>query len=97
MPDSSTFERSSSTAQSRVIDLVAEAIIAERNGQIASAKSLLSDAINLAPDWDEPLIRMAQCLRAEHRIGEARELYRKATSLPGCRIECLLSAGVLSI
>ncbi len=97
MPDNRILEPLSSGHSSAAADLVAEAIIAERDGSRALATSLLSRAMSLAPDWDEPLIRMAQCRRAEHKMKEARALYRKATSLPRCRVECFISAGVLAL
>ncbi len=81
----------------RAADFIAMALAAEVDCSDKSPLCLLEMAAYVAPSWDEPWIRLAQYMRGQNKIVEAREYYRRATSLPICRNEPFIAAGVLAL
>lgn len=77
--------------------LIVRAIEFEAAGNHEAARTLMREATRLAPEWDEPWLRLGQNLRNAERATEAVDAYDHALALNPRRIEALLSRGVLAL
>ena len=72
------------------------AIAEDRAGDIARARGLMQTVADVLPHWDEPVLRLAESLRATGEAGDAEAAYRRVLDLNPRRIEALIAlAGLL--
>jgi protein O-GlcNAc transferase len=67
------------------------AIAEDRTGSIDHARRLMRRVAVRLPDWDEPLVRLAESLRAAGDAEAAEEAYRQVLELNPRRIEALIA------
>src|ERR1700678_2020636 len=83
------------TAPATVLNL---AIAEDRAGDRDRARYLMRQVATWLPDWDEPVLRLAESLRAARESAGAEEAYRKVLDLNPLRQEALIAlAGLLLI
>ena len=78
-------------------DVIAAGVALDAGNTRECARKLFQQASELAPSWDEPLIRLAQSYRADGHVAEAKELYIQASIRNRWRIEPLLAYGILAL
>ncbi|UNC13399.1 hypothetical protein FE249_03675 [Acidiphilium multivorum] len=78
-------------------DVIAAGVALDAGNTRECARKLFQQASELAPSWDEPLIRLAQSYRADGHVDEAKELYIRASIRNRWRIEPLLAYGILAL
>ncbi len=66
------------TRPSMILNL---AIAEDHAGSRDHARRLMRHVAHAVPDWDEPLVRLAESLRAAGDTGAAEEAYRQALDL----------------
>lgn len=71
------------------------AIAEDRAGDRDRARRLMQSVAVRLPDWDEPLLRLAESLRAANENEEAEDAYRQVLTLNPVRPEALLALGGL--
>lgn len=84
------------TSPSPVLELN-RAIGLDRLGQTALARDLMRDLANRMPDWDEPLLRLAQSLRTGCDLAAAVDAYRAVLALNPNHEQALLASGAVLI
>ncbi len=67
------------------------AIAEDRAGSRDHARRLMHRVAARLPDWDEPLVRLAESLRAAGEIAAAEEAYRRTLDLNPGRSEALIA------
>ncbi|MGD0105803.1 MAG: tetratricopeptide repeat protein [Rhodopila sp.] len=67
------------------------AIAEDRSGSSDHARRLMRRVAARLPDWDEPVVRLAESLRAAGDYPAAEEAYRQVLSLNPRRIEALIA------
>jgi protein O-GlcNAc transferase len=67
------------------------AIAEDRTGSIDHARHLMQHVADRLPDWDEPVVRLAESLRAAGETTAAEEAYRKALELNPTRTQTLIA------
>jgi protein O-GlcNAc transferase len=78
-------------------DQLNEAIDLDRAGDTGRARALMWALARLLPDWDEPLVRLAESLRLHGESAAAADAYRAVLALNPNREQALLALGALSI
>jgi protein O-GlcNAc transferase len=74
------------------------AIAEDRTGASGHARRLMRHVAAKLPEWDEPVVRLAESLRAAGDTGAAEEAYRHALDLNPQRTESLIAlSGLLLI
>jgi predicted O-linked N-acetylglucosamine transferase (SPINDLY family) len=76
------------TRPSTVLNL---AIAEDRSGSVAYARRLMRHVADRLPDWDEPVVRLAESMRAAGDNAAAEEAYRQALELNPGRPESLIA------
>ncbi|MBS0638703.1 MAG: tetratricopeptide repeat protein [Proteobacteria bacterium] len=71
------------------------AIAEDRVGDRQRARALMQQVAVRQPDWDEPIVRLAESLRADNDLAGAEEAYRHALSLQPNRPAALIALGAL--
>lgn len=71
------------------------AIAEDRAGDKARGRRLMQSVAVRLPDWDEPLLRLAESLRAEHDNAGAEDAYGQVLALNPDRPEALIALGGL--
>jgi len=71
------------------------AIAEDRTGNRDRARSLMQTVAVRLPDWDEPVLRLAESLRADNDMAAAEEAYRHVLVLNDRRPEALIALGGL--
>ena len=72
------------------------AIAEDRTGDTVRARGLMQAVADVLPRWDEPVLRLAESLRASHESAAAEAAYRRVLELNPRRIEALIAlAGLL--
>jgi predicted O-linked N-acetylglucosamine transferase (SPINDLY family) len=72
------------------------ALAEDQTGNRERARFLMKQVAAAAPDWDEPLVRLAESLRAAGELPAAEAAYRSALALNSRREEALVAlAGLL--
>jgi protein O-GlcNAc transferase len=71
------------------------AIAEDRTGDRAHARTLMRTVAVRQPDWDEPVLRLAESFRAAAEAEAAEEAYRQVLALNPVRLEALLALGGL--
>jgi protein O-GlcNAc transferase len=71
------------------------AIAEDRAGDRDDARSLMRSVAVRLPDWDEPLLRLAESYRAAGEMEEAEDAYRQVLALNPVRLEALIALGGL--
>src|SRR5689334_5401828 len=71
------------------------AIAEDRAGDRAGARTLMRGVAVRLPDWDEPLLRLAESFRAAGETEDAEDAYRQVLALNPVRPEALLALGAL--
>ena len=79
-------------APSTVLNL---AIAHDRTGDRPHARSIMQAVAVKLPDWDEPILRIAESLRAENDMTGAEEAYRRVLALQPNRASALIALGGL--
>ncbi|MCW8307650.1 hypothetical protein AruPA_11420 [Acidiphilium sp. PA] len=79
------------------IALLSRAILLEDQGEREDARALMHRVADMAPDWDEPWLRIGQSWRGEGRRVEATAAYDAALLRNPNRFESLLARGVLAL
>ncbi len=77
--------------------LLNHAIDLDRAGETGRARDLMRRLAARLPDWDEPLARLAESLRAQGERAAATEAYRAVLTLNPNRRPALLALGALLI
>ena len=73
------------------------ALAEERTGDPDRARERMQEIAADYPEWDEPLVRLAESLRSGGRAAEAEEAYRAALDVNPRRPEALVALGGLLI
>src|SRR6185312_2750924 len=73
------------------------AIAEDRAGDADRARNLMQALAQRLPDWDEPVLRLAESLRAAGRTDEAEAAYHSVLELNPRRQEALVALGGLLI
>ncbi|MFL5253091.1 MAG: tetratricopeptide repeat protein [Rhodopila sp.] len=71
------------------------AIAEDRAGDRDYARTLMRSVAVRLPDWDEPLLRLAESFRAANEMDEAEDGYRQVLALNPARPEALVALGGL--
>jgi len=73
------------------------AIAEDRAGDIVRARGLMQTVADVLPWWDEPVLRLAESLRATGESGDAEAAYRRVLDLNPRRVEALIALSGLLI
>jgi len=73
------------------------AIAEDRAGDIARARGLMLTVADVLPQWDEPVLRLAESLRATGESAAAEAAYRRVLDLNPRRVEALIALSGLLI
>lgn len=79
------------------VSILEQAIGLDRGRNRETARSLMRHAASLAPDWDEPWLRLGQSFRSENNHALATAGYDAALERNPGRIEAMLSRGILAL
>ncbi|HEX2940159.1 MAG TPA: tetratricopeptide repeat protein [Rhodopila sp.] len=87
-----------SFGDTRPATLLNLAIAEDRAGDRIYAQDIMNQVAARLPDWDEPVLRLAESLRAAGDLAGAEHAYRRTLSLNPTRIEALIAlAGLLML
>ena len=73
------------------------AIAEDRGGEIGRARGLMQTVAEVLPQWDEPVLRLAESLRATGEAADAEAAYRRVLELNPRRVEALIALSGLLI
>ncbi len=73
------------------------ALAEARAGDVERARRQMQGIADEMPDWDEPQLRLAECLRADGHLEAAARAYEAVLAINPRREEALVSLGVLRL